>query len=242
MHPAQWRVLRAAVPVGPDDLFIVGDPHQRVYDNRVSLRSLDIKVTGRSHRLKLSYRTTAEILSWAVRLLGVEPVTGLDGAEDTLSGLRSSLHGRRPVVRAFHDRAAERDALADQVRGWLDDGVEPHAIGVAARYGSLADDVGQALRDAGIRTISLAVTGSALDSVRVGTMHRMKGLEFRCVAVIGVDEEAVPAPGAVTPESEDPVARRYDLQRERCLLFVACTRARDALYVSHTGSPSPFLS
>jgi superfamily I DNA/RNA helicase len=35
LHPAQWRLLRAAVKEGPDDLFIVGDPHQRIYDNRV---------------------------------------------------------------------------------------------------------------------------------------------------------------------------------------------------------------
>jgi superfamily I DNA/RNA helicase len=31
------------------------------------------------------------------------------------------------------------------------------------------------------------------------------------------------------------------MQRERCVLFVACTRARDELYVSATGEPSVFL-
>jgi len=35
LHPAQWRLLRAAVPAGPYDLFIVGDAHQRIYDNHV---------------------------------------------------------------------------------------------------------------------------------------------------------------------------------------------------------------
>jgi hypothetical protein len=35
LHPSQWRLLRAAVAPGPDDLFIVADPHQRIYDNRV---------------------------------------------------------------------------------------------------------------------------------------------------------------------------------------------------------------
>jgi superfamily I DNA/RNA helicase len=69
----------------------------------------------------------------------------------------------------------------------------------------------------------------------------MKGLEFRCVAVISVDDTAVPAPNAITADAEDPVAHAHDLLCERCLLFVACTRARDALYISHTGSPSPFL-
>ena len=33
----------------------------------------------------------------------------------------------------------------------------------------------------------------------------------------------------------------HHLLRERCLLFVACTRARDHLYVSYAGEPSPLL-
>ena len=69
----------------------------------------------------------------------------------------------------------------------------------------------------------------------------MKGLEFQAVAVIGVEQGLVPQPGTVTPETEDPFAYAQDLQRERCVLFVACTRARDRLYVSCTGEPSPFV-
>ena len=32
------------------------------------------------------------------------------------------------------------------------------------------------------------------------------------------------------------------MMSERCLLFVACTRARDSLYVSWSGEPSSFLT
>ena len=73
-------------------------------------------------------------------------------------------------------------------------------------------------------------------------MHAMKGLEFQAVAVIGVERGLVPEPAAVTPASEDAVSHAQDLQRERCVLFVACTRARDHLYVSGTGEPSMFLA
>jgi superfamily I DNA/RNA helicase len=72
-------------------------------------------------------------------------------------------------------------------------------------------------------------------------MHGMKGMEFQAVAVIGVGQSQVPALSAVTAEDEDAVAHAQDLQRERCVLFVACTRARDHLYVSYAGEPSPFL-
>lgn len=71
-----------------------------------------------------------------------------------------------------------------------------------------------------------------------GTMHRLKGLEFRAVVVIGVEEGIVPH----LNEISNPAVQAANIQRERCLLFVACTRARDALTVSHVGAPSPFLT
>lgn len=241
LHPAQWRLLRAAVKEGPDDLFLVADPHQRIYDNRVSLASLGIAVRGRSRRLRINYRTTQEILAWAVPLLGTAPIMGLDGEADTLAGYRSPMHGRRPQVRAARDREDEFKILTERLRGWIAEGIEPHAIGVAARSSYLARQAREALENARIKAVSLTTKGRK-DAVRAGTMHRMKGLEFQAVAVIGVEEGTVPAPAAVTPADADPLAHQQDLQRERCVLFVACTRARDHLHVSHTGRPSPFLS
>jgi superfamily I DNA/RNA helicase len=241
LHPAQWRLLRAAVPSGPDDLFIAADPNQRIYENNVSLAALGISVRGRSRRLRLNYRTTQEILNWAIGLLGVEPATGLDDEADTLIGYRSPVHGRRPEVYAAANREEEFAALTTRIRAWQDLGIEPHAIGVAARAGYLADQARDALNTAGVRTVSVTSKRSA-KGVRAGTMHGMKGLEFQAVAVIGVDERSVPAAAALTPEEEDPLAYEQDLQRERCVLFVACTRARDHLFVSYVGAPSTFLS
>jgi superfamily I DNA/RNA helicase len=240
LHPAQWRLLRAAVAPGPDDLFIAADPYQRIYDNRVSLASLGISVRGRSRRLTVNYRTTAEILAWAVPLLGSTPVTGLDGEVDSLLGYRSPMHGRHPMVKSAPSREEELAALARQVRAWLDSGIEAHAIGIAARAGHVVKQAREALRAAGLHTLALT-TQSTKSAVRAGTMHGMKGLEFQAVAVIGVERGTVPAASAVTPAAEDPLAHNQDLQRERCVLFVACTRARDHLYVSYTGLPSPFL-
>ncbi len=240
LHPSQWRLLRAAVAPGPDDLFIAADPHQRVYDNRVSLASQRISVRGRSRRLSLNYRTTQEILAWAVPLLGTEPVTGLDGEVDSLLGYRSPMRGPRPERRVTATRAEEFNFLTERVRSWLSAGLEPHAVGVAARSASLVREAREALKAAGIATVSLSGRGGS-QAVRAGTMHAMKGLEFQAVAVIGVEQGLVPEPAAVTPETEDAAAHAQDLQRERCVLFVACTRARDHLYVSGTGRPSIFL-
>ena len=72
LSPAHWMLLRAMAAPGPDDMFLAGDTHQRIYDSYVSLGSLGIAIRGRSTRLTLSYRSTHEILTvpkgcWAAR-------------------------------------------------------------------------------------------------------------------------------------------------------------------------------
>jgi superfamily I DNA/RNA helicase len=238
LHPAKWRFIRALAPQGPDDLFIAGDPHQRIYDHRTSLTSLGINVRGRSRRLDISYRSTQEILTWAVGLLGAAPVNGLDDLADRLDAYVSPLRGSSPEVRGFRTREAELDALVAKVTGWIADGVEPGAIGISCRTRDLVGEVTYRISKEGIGTSPVTRKGKG---VRVGTMHAMKGLEFRCMAAVGVGADLVPLADQVTPAAADAVAHEHDLQRERNLLFVACTRARDTLYVSYTGAPSPFL-
>ncbi|MFJ9735988.1 UvrD-helicase domain-containing protein [Streptomyces sp. NPDC101171] len=245
LHPAQWRLLRAAVPARPDDLFIAGDPHQRIYDSKVSLKSLGIKVAGRAVKLRKNYRSTQEILRWSTALLVGRPIDRLEdeGREDTLLGYRSALHGDGPVVHAAATEDDELDALVAQVRTWLDAGVGAGEIGVSTRFNKTCAKAVSRLKAAGVAAASLrsAATDEDGESVRVGTMHSFKGLEFRCVAVIGVNDGSLPFAKAVTPPDVDAKQHETDMMSERCLLFVACTRARDSLYVSWSDEPSPFL-
>ncbi|MFD4343799.1 UvrD-helicase domain-containing protein [Streptomyces coelicoflavus] len=243
LHPAQWRVLRGAVAAGSDDLFLTGDPHQRIYDSRVSLGSLGISVAGRTHRLRINYRSTEEILSWSTGILATVSVDDLGGeGSDTLAGYRSLLHGRRPQVAGHGSEQAEVAALVERVRGWIKQGIAPSEIGVCTRFNLLLDKAYDRLTAAGVPVIRVKDgQGSGIDGVRLATMHAMKGLEFRCVAVLGVTAGAVPFAREVTPASVDSLQHDSDLMRERCLLFVACTRAREALAVTWSGAGSPFI-
>jgi superfamily I DNA/RNA helicase len=241
LHPTQWRMLRAAVPEGEDDLFIVGDPHQRVSDNRVSLASLGINVRGRGHRLRVSYRVTQEILDWSMPILGRRSALGMDDNADTLAGYRSLLRGPAPVVRGCADRAEEMAALGDWVRVWLEAGVRPADIAVAGRNHWVVRGIAKELEARGVPTVPLEGAGRD-GAVRVGTMHRLKGQEFRCVALVGVSDHLLPPKAALEAADGDQVALEHAVQQERTLLFVACTRARDALYVSHVGRPSRLIT
>lgn len=236
----QWRFLRALVAPSPDDVFLAGDAHQRIYSHRVALSRVGIETAGRTSRLTVNYRTTAEILAWSLGMLRGEPIDDLDEGLDRIAGYRSPLHGRAPTVQGHRDRATELAGLAEAVTAWIDRGVQAEEIGVAVRSNSLAQAAATALSGADIPVRLIAKANQAQGGVAVGTMHRMKGLEFRCMAVACLNEHVMPA--AVTPAEEDPMTHAQDLLRERCLLFVACTRAREELVVSWHGQPSRFLN
>ncbi|MEV4867681.1 UvrD-helicase domain-containing protein [Streptomyces syringium] len=243
LHPAQWRVLRGAVTPGKDDLFITGDPHQRIYDSRVSLGSLGIAVIGRASRLRINYRSTEEILAWSTGILGPAAIDDLAGeGTDSLAGYRSLLRGHRPRAEGYGSESAEVTALVEQVREWIEQGIRPSEIGICARFNLLLDKAHERLSAAGIPVVKVRDNpGPHNNGVRIATMHAMKGLEFRCVAVLGVTASALPFAREITPAAVDPLQRESDILRERCLLFVACTRAREALHVSWTGEPSEFM-
>ncbi|WP_051121916.1 UvrD-helicase domain-containing protein [Nocardia sp. 348MFTsu5.1] len=238
LTPDHWRLLKAAVPDVPDNIFIAGDAHQRIYNHRASLRSLGISIAGRSRHLTLNHRTSAEILRWALTLLGHDPVDDLDLGRDTVRGYRSAFHGYQPTVREFDSTTAEFDYMAETVALWIESDIEPRQLAIAVRERAQIVKVIEAMSARDIKARKLADLTTA---VAVATMHSLKGLEFRCLAVVGVDATRMPLQASITPESEDKQTHAFDMQRERQLLFVACTRAREDLVVTWTGERSPFI-
>src|SRR5262249_9803318 len=105
----------------------------------------------------------------------------------------------------------------------------------------------KAIRDDYLPIVSgLGVECTVLDrtreggGVRLASMHRVKGLEFPVMIIAGVNASVMPL--RLSALELDPVEQSDHNDRERALLFVAATRARDMLIVSSWGTPSPFLS
>jgi superfamily I DNA/RNA helicase len=73
----------------------------------------------------------------------------------------------------------------------------------------------------------------------VGAMHLAKGLEFKAVLLLDCAAGVIPDPSAL--KDTEPEEREAILERERQLLYVAMTRARDELVVGWSGKPSPFI-
>jgi len=71
-------------------------------------------------------------------------------------------------------------------------------------------------------------------------MHLAKGLEYRAVAVMACDDDAVPRQERIENVAEDSDLEEV-YETERHLLYVACTRARDQLLVTGVAPASEFL-
>ncbi|MCX4716533.1 AAA family ATPase [Streptomyces virginiae] len=241
LSAAHWKMLRAMVPSEPDDIFLVGDTHQRIYDNQVTLGSLGVHIRGRSSRLTLSYRTTREILRDAVRVLGDADYDDLDGDPDTLAGYRSVLHGTEPSLRGARSWDEEMDLVVEQLRAWHD--VPREATAICVPTNDMVTQLGDRLARSGITSSEITQDGPRGDQgVHIGTVYRFKGLEYRCLIIAGAAEGLVPRASVDAWKHTDPSRHRRELHRARSLLFVAATRARDALAITWHGEPSRFLA
>jgi mRNA-degrading endonuclease RelE of RelBE toxin-antitoxin system len=237
--PAELTLLRALVRPGADDLLVCGDAGQRIFVRPIALARVGIDVRGRSTRLRVNYRTTDQIRSFADRLL---PKVDEGEGSETERRTVSLLQGVEPVITAYRTIDAEVAGLADWVRGLLTDGYRPGEIAIFARSDTLLRERAEpALRKLGLVPHPLRdETPPAVKDVATGTMHRAKGLEFKAVAVVGCDYDVLP-PAHVLRELADDADRDELIEQERQLLYVAATRARERLLISHTGKATRFL-
>ncbi|MEU7185247.1 UvrD-helicase domain-containing protein [Streptomyces sp. NPDC045369] len=245
LRPAHWKMLRAMVARDADDLFLVGDTHQRIYKNQVTLGSLGINIRGRSSKLSLSYRTTRQILRSALGVLGETKYDDLDGSEETLAGYRSVLSGGPPAGHAFPDWGAEREGVAALIKEWdatANMSVPHEQIAICVPTNQMAAEMGYTLNLHGIHSVEIRSDGPhGSAGVHIGTMFRFKGLEYQRMIIAGVADGIVPRDAVTRLRRTDPARHRQEIQRTRSLLFVAATRARDSVDVFWHGKPSPFL-
>jgi superfamily I DNA/RNA helicase len=241
LSPCRLQLVRALAADGPNDFFLTEDSHQRIYGQHVVLSRYGINIRGRrSQRLTLNYRTTQQNLRYALGILGGEHYTDLDDEDETTAGYRSARRGPRPLVIAAESLTDQYDKVVDLVRGWIDAGTAPETIGLLVPTRKEAESLPRALgdRDLTVGFVDRDQAGPPATPV-VMTMHRAKGMEFAKAILVGVSERALPRGYLIDtlPEEDRADAKR----RERSLLYVAATRARDQLAVIYVGQPSELL-
>ena len=237
---SQLRFLAALGGDRPNALFFAGDLGQRIFQQPFSWKSLGVDVRGRSHTLRINYRTSHQIRQQADRLLGPE-ILDVDGNREDRSDTISVFNGLPPVIHVLATEIEEIKSVGTWLTEQSNAGILPHEFGIFVRSVEQLDRAQAAVKESGLLFKILddhVETTSGY--VSICTMHLAKGLEFRAVAVMACDDEIIPL-----QERIETVADEADLEEvyntERHLLYVACTRARDYLLVTSASPPSEFL-
>ena len=70
-------------------------------------------------------------------------------------------------------------------------------------------------------------------------MHRVKGLEFMYVFIAAANNRIIPLPSAIN--KTDAISETESITSEKCLLYVAMTRAQKGVFITSYGRKSEFL-
>ena len=233
----ELRFLRALVEVGPDDLFLVGDPYQRIYNNRkIAFSQVGINVRGkRSKRLRVNYRTTEEIKRAATNVVNGCAFDDFDGSPESLAGYVSLMHGDRPEYKIYDNRNEEIAAIIDFIRMCRENGIEYKDIVVASYIKDSIKPVQDALHRNNIPYKNLMNEGTGNDNgVNLSSFHNMKGLEFKVVILSDVNKKTFPyLPYGF--EGLDEIEKKNHLMNQKALMYVAITRAMQKVLITGSG-------
>lgn len=237
---AELRFLAALGGGRPNGLFFAGDLGQRIFQQPFSWKALGVEIRGRSTTLRINYRTSHQIRMQADKLLGPE-ISDVDGNTEDRRGTVSVFNGPVPDIKVVDSIEDETTEVAERIRGWIGEGLEPHEIAVFVRSEA---ELARAQSAADGADVPSQVVGDRMETTHgrlsISPMHLAKGLEFRAVAVIACDDEILPLQERIESVVDDSDLEEV-YQTERHLLYVACTRARDHLVVTGVRPASEFL-
>lgn len=238
---AQLRFLAAIAAPRANGLFFAGDLGQRIFQTPFSWKAVGVDIRGRSRTLHINYRTSHQIRMQTDQLLEPE-IADVDGNTELRTGTVSVFNGATPRVQTFTSSELESKAVGIWLHELQKMGVATHEIGVFVRSSAEIPRAKAAMLESGLgfKVLDEALEMAA-DQVSVSTMHHAKGLEFKAVMVMACDDEVIPL-----QERIESISDETDLEEvynsERNLLYVACTRARDYLWVSGIDPVSEFLT
>ena len=227
-----WLALIVQM-IDPDtnSLLLLYDDAQSIYKKRslkFPLSSAGIQARGRTTILKLNYRNTREILSYAYDF-AKDFLQAQDADDDHIPLIAPEMAGASgppPAFRKFDTFNDEAHYIARCIRKWQQNGQPLNNIAVIYGYTWQADTLQRALKREGIPHAWLKDNASKkaydanADRIALLTRQSSKGLEFDTVVLAGL--------GGLKDDAEN-------LESEVRLLYVGMTRARQQLLLTGSG-------
>ncbi len=209
-------------------LFGIGDPNQSIYGFRGASNSYFNKLDGKKIFLKYNYRSCKNIINFSNKLIN----TPLQCVRDC--------DGEIKLMKFFSDDE-EAKFIANEIKKLIG-GVELHTsnnlnevvsfkdIAILFRVNALADKIKKVFKEEGIPFQEAKETpleeitdlNFEVEKVSLLSFHASKGLEFKVVFIIGVEDKLLPFSLS---------NYKVDIEEEKRLLYVGITRAKDKLYL-----------
>ena len=229
-EPDWLKLVVSMVDPDTNSVLLLYDDAQSIYAKKsqldFSLSSVGIQARGRTTVLKLNYRNTDEILTFAYRFAS-HYLTPDEKDEDHVPLVEpqaAGRHGPMPAVKRFDNYDQEARYIAHIFRRVHDEQAVPWSdMCVLYRSAWMGERLKAAFAGESIPCQWLNTPKAkkqlkiADDSIKLMTMHSGKGLEFPVVAVSGVGRMPVD---------------KAEVLGEAKLLYVAMTRATERLLIT----------
>jgi SOS regulatory protein LexA len=227
-------------PKAHSSLTFIADNSQSIYTHSWlgkgrSYTTIGCDMSGKSRTLSKNYRTTTQISEAAFSLQEKDEYLQLDS--DFVKPSLVDRKGHYPIYRHFPNLNDELNFVKNSIQE-LSSEYRLSEMCIIAREKRIADETLQFIEKQKIPCVFLDRDNRDFDSdmVKISTMHSIKGLEFKVVFIICVNDGVIPYNSAMT-EDDDKVIE----SDERKLLYVGMTRASELLYLSSNKKPSRFI-
>lgn len=224
-------------------ILFIADTAQSIYETAWLVKgrnftSIGFDMTGKSKSLSKNYRTTTQIAQTAYSLIDAD--SNIVSDDNFVKPSLIDRKGTYPILRGFMSAADEREYIYDLIINTLDKKYDRKDIAIVARTRKMIIEMNDFFKT---KNLSSAIFLSNKDfdfneeSIKLITMHSIKGLEFKVVILMGLNDQVIPNINSINSCGDE----NYVDSMERKLLYVGMTRANEELYMSYSGKGSKFL-
>lgn len=239
----QFEFLKLLFKQKPYSSFVfVADTAQSIYAHSWlvkgrSFTSIGFDMTGKSNSLSKNYRTTTQIAEAAYSL--IERDDNIIEDENFVKPSLIDRQGEYPVYRTFKNQNEEMSFVISEIKNSLILKYGLKDIAIITKNKSQLNFVKENLENENFTCAILDRHEYKFDGegIKLLTMHAIKGLEYKVVIIVGLNDGVIP----YIPYKD---VEAHDLQEtiERKLLYVGMTRANELLYLTSSGKPSKFIA
>lgn len=227
--PVMLQSLAAAIP-SDGSLTFFGDMAQQIYGNKISWRSAGLDVQDHDiWKFEQNYRNTKQIAQLA---LAIAKSSHYRGIVDLIEPKSPTADGPLPALVSFKTEAEELQFVASQAQKLAETGT----VAVLFRDRELEQVLPRLVSVSPTRLHRELNTWPRGPGLFYGTYHAAKGLEFDSVLVPFASSERLPHPPDVATFGADDAS-----VRNTKLIYVAVTRAKANLVLTHSGAPTSLL-